>query len=324
MEARENRSALELAEALAQRYGHAMPQVTYIPALALWGRLWLAEIEEKAGVRDEVLKIVEAVPVPKEWSGPVVAGHLIFAALGDRERVLQAAAEGLDESGEPLDHLENWGGMSDSVFMGCPLLTAAGRLMAEDRYFTAAANHLFFTEEALMRDDGIYDHSKKCRAAWGRGNGFPALGLALALTEFPDTHRDYKDVAASFTEHLTALVKHQDAEGMWRQVIDHPESEPEFTATCMIGFAMQRGVRLGCLEKETFQPPADRAWTAIKRRIHLDGESLEGVCPSTGALPALEDYLNRKLGSGRDERGGAMALFFAVERFASEMGVEAE
>lgn len=316
--AREKRTALEVAEVLSQRYGHSMPQVTYIPALALWGRLWLAEITQKAGVNEDVLKIVQAAPEPKEWSGPVVAGHLVFAALGERDRVLQAAALGLDEKGEPRDHLENTGGLSDSVFMACPLLTSAGRLSEEDRYFTAAANHLFHMEEFWMREDGLYNHSKKCNAAWGRGNGFPALGLALMLTEFPSTHPDHGDVVASFKEHLTALAKHQDASGMWHQVIDHPESYPEFTCTCMIGFAMQRGVRLKLLDAATFQPLADRAWAAIKRRIHLDGEFLEGVCPSTGGMPALEDYLKRPEGNGRDERGGAMALLFAVERLAWE------
>lgn len=322
VEAREKRSALEVAQSLSRKYGQALPQVTYIPALALWGRLWLAEIQEQAGVREEIAKLVEAAPRPSEWSGPVVAGHLIHAVLGDRERVLQAAALGLDENGEPRPHLENSGGMSDSVFMDCPLLTAAGRLTEEDRFFTAAANHLFFMEDTCLREDGLYNHSQKCQAAWGRGNGFPAMGLALVLTEFSATHPDHPSVTASFTEHLTALAKHQDAGGMWHQVIDRPDSYAEFTCTCMIGFAAQRGVRLDILEKSVFQPLADRAWTAIRRRIHLDGETVEGVCPSTGALPTLEDYLKRPAHQGRDDRGGAMALMFAVERLAWEKGAE--
>lgn len=315
---REKRKPLEVAEALAQKYGHAMPQVSYIPALALWGRLWLAEIQGKREVRDEVIKIAMAAPEPKEWSGPVVAGHLIYAALGERDRVLKAAALGLDEQGEPRDHLENSGGMSDSVFMDCPLLTAAGELTEEDRYFTAAASHLFHMERELLRDDGLYDHSQKCRAAWGRGNGFPAMGLALVLTEFPAAHPDAGDVLASFREHLAALAKHQDSDGMWHQVLDHPESFAEFSCTCMIGFAMQRGLRLKLIDKTTYQPLADRAWMAIKRRVHLDGEFVEGVCPSTGALATLDEYLKRPPTNGRDERGGAMALMFAVERLAWE------
>lgn len=323
-ENRERRTAEAIAEALAQKYGHAMPQVAYIPALALWGRLWLAEIQNKQPARDEVVKLAIAAPEPKEWSGPAVAGHLIFAAIGDRNRVLKAAALGLDEKGDPRDHLENWGGMSDSVFMDCPLLTAAGRLTEEDRYFTAAANHLFFLEENLMRKSGIYDHSKKCQAAWGRGNGFPALGVALMLTEFPSDHPDRKDLEDSFREHLEALSKHQDANGMWHQIIDRPESYPEFTCTCMIAFAMQRGVRLKLLDQKIYQPMVDRAWTAIKRRIHLDGEAVEGVCPSTGALATLEDYLKRPEVNGRDERGGAMALMFALEKLSAEKGLGGE
>ena len=71
--------------------------------------------------------------------------------------------------------------MSDAVFMAGPILAATGKLTGERKYFDAAATHFASMRKLCLRDDGIYRHSPLCEAAWGRGNGFPALGLAWAL-----------------------------------------------------------------------------------------------------------------------------------------------
>ena len=38
---------------------------------------------------------------------------------------------------------------------------------------------------ALQRPDGMFVHFTDGRIAWGRGNGFAALGLTEALTSLP-------------------------------------------------------------------------------------------------------------------------------------------
>ena len=57
---------------------------------------------------------------------------------------------------------------------------------------------------------------------------------------------------------------------------------------------------------------SDKAWAAIAARISPTGE-LTGVCESTGKQKTLDGYLHRKALSGRDARGGGMALLFATE-----------
>jgi len=114
-------------------------------------------------------------------------------------------------------------------------------------------------------------------------------------------------------DHLTALAPHQDASGMWHQVIDHPESYREFTSTCMIAYAMIRGVKEGWLPKAEFEPRYLRAWDGIKLRIDLEGRGLVDVCTGTGKQNTLEDYFLRTAIQGKDDRGGAMALILATE-----------
>jgi rhamnogalacturonyl hydrolase YesR len=168
-------------------------------------------------------------------------------------------------------------------------------------------------QQIVLRPDGLYRHQASADAAWGRGNGFPALGLALTLSDFPRDHPAYPRLLASFQGHMKALASFQDENGMWRNVIDRPGAYPEYSATAMIATAMLRGIRNGWLERRTYQPLVDRAWRAILARTGADGRLVD-VCESTGTRGLTDDdYLRRAAVLGRDDRGGGMAMFFATE-----------
>jgi rhamnogalacturonyl hydrolase YesR len=163
-----------------------------------------------------------------------------------------------------------------------------------------------------LRSDGLYRHSPLTEAAWGRGNAFPALGLALALSDFPKDHPEFNRMLKAFQQHITALGKLQDENGMWREVVDQPGAYSEFTATAMIGTAIVRGIRNGWLDARVYQPKAERAWRAILARTGSDGKLID-VCESTGKQRSLNDYLHRAAILDRDQRGGGMAMLFATE-----------
>jgi rhamnogalacturonyl hydrolase YesR len=205
--------------------------------------------------------------------------------------------------------------MSDAVFMGGPILAAAGRLTGERRYFDAALRHFDFMAAKVIRPDRLYRHSPLDEAAWGRGNGFPALGLALMISEWPAAEPGREQLVAAHRRHLAALLPHQDPAGEWRQVIDRPESYRELTATCMITFALMRGMRLGWLDRESFSRAADRGWQAVLTRVADDGRLVD-VCTGTGKQTSLRAYYDREALLGRDPRGGAMSLLVATERMA--------
>jgi rhamnogalacturonyl hydrolase YesR len=260
-------------------------------------------------------------PVPK--SGSEQAGHLIFAAMADRaegkERdrwiaLCRAAADQIfSADGQALPLMPFHNEMSDAVFMAGPILSATGRLTGDRRYFDAAAVHLQSMRSLCLRADGLYRHSPICEAAWGRGNGFPALGLALVLSDFPADHPALPVLQEEFRRHLRALRPWQDVStGCWRQVIDEPSSYLEYTSTCMIGFAMQRGISRGWLDAAEFQPCVDLAWRAIEQRTGSGG-MLVNVCTGTGKQQTLQAYFDRPAIQGRDDRGGAMGLLFTTE-----------
>lgn len=331
--AAQTRTAVEVAEQLANVYGNRFEQVAYIPALPLLAKLRLSEQTGDPRYAKQVENLVapylngDRSPVP--MSGSEQAGHLIFAALADRsegtvrQRWIQlcrsAADQIFDSEGKPLPIMPFHNEMSDAVFMAGPILSATGRLSGDRRYFDAAAVHFESMRKLCLRTDGLYRHSPLCEAAWGRGNGFPALGLALALSDWPEDHEAKKALVAEFQKHIAALKPFQDKQtGCWHQVIDHPESYDEYSCTCMIAFAMIRGIRNGWLERSDYQESVDRAWRAIESRTSPSGD-LVNVCAGTGKQKTLQAYFDRPAINGKDDRGGAMGLMFATELIAAQI-----
>ncbi len=319
------RSAIAVATELAQVYGHKLDPVAYIPALAIVGRMRLGELTRDDSALRDAERICapfaagEKESMPANGNGGTISGHLVFAELARRTGnaawtalVKKAADYGFDAQGQPKESMPFHSEMSDSVFMGCAILAEAGALTGEKKYFEHCLRHLRFMEKLCLRPDGIYRHSPLDDSAWGRGNGFPALGLSLSLSALPPGSAEHTAFLASYRAHMTALKKHQDPTGAWHQVIDHEESYREFTSTCMITFAIVRGLRRDWLDAKEWQPVVDKAWTAIKSRIGSGGHLVD-VCTGTGKMNSLRDYLDRTAILGPDDRGGAMALLVSTE-----------
>jgi unsaturated rhamnogalacturonyl hydrolase len=285
-----SRTPRQLADELAKVYGHELNEVVYIPAVAVIARHRLGHNVSALvapylnGQKDSLAK-----PTASHFSG-----HLLFAELNQPDRVKAAADLAIKTQAMNNE-------MSDSVFMGCPILAKAG-------YHDAALAHLEFMQNLCLRKDGLYRHSPLDEAAWGRGNAFPALGMALMMEALPREKRPVKQ----FQSLIDALLPYQTRNGLWRQVIDHPTAYEEFSATAMIAVSIHKGLREGWLKGAKYRQAVQRAWEAVKMRTGTDGKLLD-VCEGTGKQPRLEDYLNRKAIWDRDPRGGAMALLLATE-----------
>ncbi len=326
---RSARKPIDAARQLTAVYGHQLDNVVYIPALALIGRLRFGSLthdeEQVAEVEQIVKPYLDGAPtLPQKPTSSHWPGHLVFGELAKAtgnpayvRLALRAADAAFNADGSPREAMPLHNEMSDSVFMGCAILAQAGALTGDKRYFDMALRHMRFMQRLDWRRDGLYRHSPLDEAAWGRGNGFPALGLSWALSEIPEGYEGREEMLEAFRKHMRALLPHQDASGMWHEVIDHPESYRELTATAMIGAAMQRGVGRGWLPADEFDGAIAGAWRGVKARVAADG-SLADVCRSTGKQQSLRDYFDREAILGPDDRGGAMALLFAVEIAAAD------
>lgn len=301
MQARLQRSPRQVAEELARVYGHELNDAVYIPAVALIGRLRLNYLED---VERIVKPYLTGKPSLEKPTASHFSGHLVFAELYRRTKneaykqlVERAAALAV---AKPLDNE-----MSDWLFMATPILAEAGR-------YDDALAQFRRMQKLCLRPDGLYRHSPLDEAAWGRGNAFPALGMAMALERIPESHAAHDEIRRAFQNLMSALAQQQDETGMWREVIDRPGAYRELSATSMIAVAVRKGIRLNVLSQQNYEPRIQNAWEAVKGRVAGDGTLLD-VCESTGKQKSLADYLHRKAIFDKDPRGGAMALLFATE-----------
>lgn len=316
MDRRAARTPRELAEELAQVYGHDFDQPLYIQALALIARARLGQV-------DDVKRLVEPYVDGRKDSlarpsSLALAGHLVFADLARRtgdpryvQMVRKIGELGFDADGRMKESMPYHDEYSDSVFMGTAIAAEAGALTGDRKYFDLAARHVAFMQKLVLRPDGLYRHSPATEAAWARGNGFPAIGLALSLPLFPKDHPDLSRLVQSFQAHMQTLAGYQDRDGLWRNVVDYPGAFAEVSATAMIGFSMLQGVRHGWLPREKFQPVIDKAWSAVLARTGPNGHMVD-ACESTLKLKTVDEYVRRTALFGVDARAGAMALMFAT------------
>ncbi len=320
---RSTRPPLGIARLLATIYGRSLDPVVYTQGMSLSGRLRLARLDPtysdpSAAIADVVAPYVDG---SKPWfegepGTPALAGLIWAMQLAESTRERRYA----DLVVEMADHYQPGadGGApppsdadfrTEDMFMNGAMLGRAFRLTGETRYLDLLTR--FLLAARTQQDDGLFWHARSTPWFWGRGNGFAALGYAETLTYLPEDHPDRGALIAQHVRHLEALRARQHASGMYPQVLDTPGAYHEFTATCMTGYAMARALRRGWLDA-SYRDSVDRAWRGVTERID-DAGGMVDCCTDTGAQDSLQAYLDRPAVFGRDDRGGSMAMWFALE-----------
>jgi rhamnogalacturonyl hydrolase YesR len=316
------RTPLDVARVLAARYPETA-SMSYIPGLAWAGSYRLAALTAEARwldkPRSEMRPFLtgERPAIAERYALTSLAGHLAFAdaSLADSDEAAAGLARRaadfiLPES--PDDVVRFATGWTDDMFMATSVWARVGAFTGDERYARAVGRLLTTYADRLQRADGLFIHAETGAHAWGRGNGFAALGLTEALTLLPESWGDRPRVLAAYRRLMAALLPLQTADGSWRQVVDQPTAYQELSVTALALTAMARGVRLGWIDAATYVPVIERAWQAVLLRLAEDG-TLRDVCTSTGAQATLEYYLTRPVVNGADDRGGAIVLMAALE-----------
>jgi rhamnogalacturonyl hydrolase YesR len=323
LDTRRARAPLQIARNLATVYGHTLEPVVYTQGMSISGRLRLSRLDPT--YEDPVPGIVRLVepyvsgevrmfdvsPAPSALAG-LIWGMQLFEVTRDRryaDMVISVAERyrtGADAGAPPPSDPDY---RTEDMFMNGAMLGRAFRLSGERRYLDLLTR--FLLSARTQQDDGLFWHSSSTPYYWGRGNGFAVLGFSEALSFLPTDHPEHAALLDIHVRHLAALRQRQLPSGMFGQVLNVPGSYAECTVTCMIGYAMARAVRRGWLAA-AYQHSIDLAWQGVAERID-DAGGLVDCCTNTGVQESLQAYLDRPAIFGRDDRGGSMALWFAVE-----------
>jgi unsaturated rhamnogalacturonyl hydrolase len=197
----------------------------------------------------------------------------------------------------------------DDMYMITTVQVQAFRATGDAKYLDRAALEMVAYLDKLQQTNGLFFHAPDAPFYWGRGNGWVAAGMTELLRALPADHPRRARILAAYRKMMQALLGFQGKDGMWRQLVDHPEAWPETSSTGMFTFALITGVKNGWLDPATYGPAARKGWLALVGYIDQNAD-VTSVCEGTGKKNDLDYYLARARRTG-DFHGQAPVLWCA-------------
>jgi rhamnogalacturonyl hydrolase YesR len=197
----------------------------------------------------------------------------------------------------------------DDMYMISTVQVQAFRATGDSKYLDRAALEMEAYLDRLQQPNGLFFHAPDTPFYWGRGNGWVAAGMTELLRALPADHPRRGRILAAYRKMMQALLSFQSKDGMWRQLVDHPEAWPETSSTGMFTFALITGVKNGWLDPATYGPAARKGWLALVGYIDQNAD-VTSVCEGTGKKNDLDYYLARARRTG-DFHGQAPVLWCA-------------
>jgi unsaturated rhamnogalacturonyl hydrolase len=198
----------------------------------------------------------------------------------------------------------------DDMYMVTMPQLQAFRAAQDEKYLDRASLEMVSYLDKLQQPNGLFYHAPDVPFFWGRGDGWVAAGLTEMLRSLPSNHPRRARIMEAYRKMMASLLKYQDKNGMWHQLIDHPEAWPESSSSAMFTFAMITGVKNGWLDTKSYGKAARKGWLAVVS--YLDEKAdLREVCVGTAKKNDLQYYLDRPRVTG-DLHGQAPVLWCAT------------
>jgi len=295
----------DLTAKLIQRFDPLFgPQASLIPKpihvdLSVFGAV---PLELYIQTRDPRYLQIGQPMADAQWDKPVDPAELAKtpAAPIDPTIAIDAAKAGL------TPQTRYW---VDDMYMITILQVQAYRATGDAKYIDRAAREMVAYLDKLQEPNGLFHHAPDVPFFWGRGNGWFAVGMAELLRSLPAAHPQRPRILEGYRKMMAALLRTQDANGMWHQLIDHPEAWPETSCTGMFTFAMITGVKSGWLDDGTYGSAARKGWLGLISYLNPNGDVRE-ICEGTNKKNDLQYYLDRGRKVG-DMHGQAPVLWCA-------------
>ena len=174
----------------------------------------------------------------------------------------------------------------DGLYMVEPFYAEYSQIFKEDNWNDIANQFVWMEKHARDAKTGLlyhgWDESKEQKWAnpqtgqsphfWDRAMGWYAMALVDVLDYFPKTHPRRAELISILQRTAEALVKVQDTEGVWWQVMDRAGDKGNYreaSGSNMFVYALAKGVRLGYLDKK-YTAHAERGYAGILKHFITD------------------------------------------------------
>ncbi len=296
--------------------------VIYPEVIAWYGALTVAKLTDDKDLGDRLIRRFEpflSEPESKRINrGPHVDYRVLGAVpleifIGNKDERCKALGLGLAdaqwENTTPDGVTAEARYWIDDMYMIPLVQVQAFRATGDMKYLDRAALTMAAYLDKMQEPNGLFYHGTNAHFFWGRGNGWMAAGSAELLRSLPGNHPRRERILAGYRKMMEGLLANQMENGMWRQLIDKPESWPETSGTAMFAFSMVTGVKNGWLDAKIYGPAARRSWLALVGYLDENAD-LREVCIGTDKGFSEQFYLERPRTAG-DLHGQSPMLWTA-------------
>ncbi len=269
-------------------------QVVIYPEICAWyGALNVAKLTGDANLQERLVRRFDRFLTPEGASHISTTNHVDYRVFGavPLEIYIQTKSVKCLALGKGLADAQ-WENPTadgitrearywvDDMFMISAVQVQAFRATGDQKYLDRAALAMAAYLDKLQQPNGLFFHAADSPFYWGRGNGWYAAGMAELLSELPANHPKRARIMAGYKAMMASLLQFQSEGGLWRQLLDQPESWLETSSTGMFTYAMVTGVKRGWLDEKTYGPAARKAWLALVAELDSDN-NVKDVCVGT-------------------------------------------
>jgi rhamnogalacturonyl hydrolase YesR len=130
----------------------------------------------------------------------------------------------------------------------------------------------------------------------------------------PQEHPDRPELISFFNQLCDGYAALQGDNGLWHQVLTHPDAYQEASCTAMFVFAFSRGVRFGWLdEPDRYIRASIRAWEGLTQHAIDRHGNVHGVCSGSRYSFAAEYYKEDLLTVVKDNHGIGIMMLAGTE-----------
>ncbi len=181
----------------------------------------------------------------------------------------------------------------DTLFMAAYFLLRVGVKLKDEEIIEDALNQYYWHIKYLQNPDtGLWYHgynniTKDHMSGfyWGRANAWAAYTMSRVGHILPEAYLypKFLEIVGSLNELLSSVKMYQTEDGLWRTIIDDPESYEEISASCGIAAAL---VNKG---NPLYYKYINKSIEGLKKNLSADGRVLN-VSGGTAVMRDREGY----------------------------------
>lgn len=285
-----------LAGAVRRTCREVPPPAHHDHVAAYFGAAWLAEeFEDREPLARVAARLDEMLERRPRTMG-IASG---YGFTDDPLRLAEAEATGKKDAAFMHTAMRRDTIWTEMLHMHAAPMASLARVTGQPRYRDEIVRLIEHVRRCHLRPDGLLAHSTRdgipIAPAWARGQSHALYGLVYTMEELADDDPARATIIDLLDKVGRGLLAHQDAAtGLWRNLIDQPDSRLESSGSTGIVYTYARAVREGWLPRDRYESMLRQAWDGLRSLYWRGG--LAANCRGTGVGVEPSYYLARPQG----------------------------